>query len=640
LHISEASRRLLWRAGLFAVLAASVLPYLPALGGNLIWDDRVLVSGQAIGGGKRFTACFTEPFLGYYYRPMVSASFFIDRLFWKNIPFGYHQTNILLHLLTSVALAGLLLTSFRRRSIALLGALLFAVQPAQVSTVAWIGGRTDSLCALFVVLFAWALVAGLRNHGRDRTLLLAGSVLAYAVALFTKEQVIALLPLIPLAAACFLPKEARTGARGPIVKTLTAAVAVSAFFVLLWVFLGPPRPAFVASGLPAILAQGGRTITYYTLLLLAPSAKWIHTFCLGNLEQGGWWPVAAGYAVLAGTLTLLLRWRFSPQMWFLALCASVLLPVSNFVPMPSLLVAPYRAGIAGVGAAALLAWMVCAGLDRLRAGTAQAQSAPGRVGYRLAQAAGCALVLWSAGVTAWGTRQWKDEETVFRTIVTQDPHSIIARVNLATALLQAHRHDEAITHLEAMLTELFGSDAWRRSDTAKRAWKADRRIVARVRQNQGNRVEPEQWVSVLYGQLGSALLDADEIGRAKEAFRVGIGMDLTNAVANSGLAHTYHLAGDYKTAIHYLKRAAAADPRAADPHAELGQIYAELGRWADARTQFAACIKAKPWVGQAYLDMAKAQTKLGDRAGAAATLRAALANAPARDDVRRMLATL
>jgi protein O-mannosyl-transferase len=639
-ELSGTSKRWLWRAGLFTVLAASVLIYLPSLGGSLIWDDHVLVGGQAIGGGKSLTACFTKPFLGYYYRPMVSASFFLDRQLWHTTPFGYHQTNILLHLLTTAALAGLLLAAFRRRSVALLGALLFAIQPAQVSTVAWIGGRTDSLCALFVTLFAWGLVAGLRRQGRDRLVLLTGSVLAYAAALFTKEQVIALLPLIPLAAACFLPTGARLEAKPAAVRTLVASLTVSGFFVLLWFFLGPPRPAFVASGLPAILAQGGRTITYYALLLVAPNATWIHTFCLGNLELAVWWPVAAGYGILVATLWLLIRWRYTPQMWFLALSSSVLLPVSNFVPMPSLLVAPYRAGVAGIGSAALLAWVICSGLEHLSARTSRLPHSPGRVLYRLVPIAAGGFVLWNVAVCGWGVRQWKSEETIFRTIVTQDPYSIIARVNLATALLKSHRHDEAITHLEAMLTELYGSDAWRRPETARQAWQTDRRIISRVRQNQGNRVEPEQWVSVLYGQLGSALLEAKEIRRAKEAFQVGLVMDSTNAVANSGLGYCYRLAGDLTNAIQYLKRAAIADQRSIDSHAELGRIYTEMGRWAEARTEFAACIKAKPWVGQAYIDMAKAQEKLGDRAGAQATLRAALTNAPDREEVHRMLATL
>src|SRR5262249_50923657 len=150
--------------------------------------------------------CFTRPFLQNYYRPLVSVSFFLENKVARRTPLFYHQTNIALHALTTGLLIGLVRLAFpQRRRIALLSGLLFAVQPVQVGAVAWIGGRTDSLCAFWMVCFAYALVRAVRTAGRERILFLTASVAAYASAVLTKEQVLPALLLVPLAFRCFRP---------------------------------------------------------------------------------------------------------------------------------------------------------------------------------------------------------------------------------------------------------------------------------------------------------------------------------------------------------------------------------------------------------------------------------------------------
>ena len=67
-----------WRAAYLVTIILSALVYLPAMSGLLIWDDHALIGGYGIGGGKSLGACFSEPFLSHYFRPLVSVSFFID----------------------------------------------------------------------------------------------------------------------------------------------------------------------------------------------------------------------------------------------------------------------------------------------------------------------------------------------------------------------------------------------------------------------------------------------------------------------------------------------------------------------------------------------------------------------------------
>src|SRR5579872_2216407 len=83
-----------WRIGLIGIFAVSILIYLPSLNGAAIWDDVSLISGAQFGGND-FHSAFFHPF-GNYFRPLTSASFVLDSMFAKGVPFFYHQTNILL----------------------------------------------------------------------------------------------------------------------------------------------------------------------------------------------------------------------------------------------------------------------------------------------------------------------------------------------------------------------------------------------------------------------------------------------------------------------------------------------------------------------------------------------------------------
>src|SRR5437667_9622531 len=102
-HHNTSTPRLFSYAVIGILILAGAI-YLPSIGGLAFSDDLILIGGQGIGGGERFADCFTHPFLGAYFRPMVSVSFFIERKLFNGNPFFYHQTNILIHVLTTGAL--------------------------------------------------------------------------------------------------------------------------------------------------------------------------------------------------------------------------------------------------------------------------------------------------------------------------------------------------------------------------------------------------------------------------------------------------------------------------------------------------------------------------------------------------------
>ena len=96
-------------------------------------------------------------------RPVVNASYAVDRAIWGPEPFGYHLTSVLLHML-NVGLLFLLVWRLSEdwqrttgepahaQATAFATALLFAVHPMMTEAVGYISGRSEVLCATFFLL--------------------------------------------------------------------------------------------------------------------------------------------------------------------------------------------------------------------------------------------------------------------------------------------------------------------------------------------------------------------------------------------------------------------------------------------------------------------------------------------------------
>ncbi len=152
--------------------------HLPALTGELIWDDLCLVNDNPL---IRSPVLILEAFRHYlfpgsytgHYRPVQTISYIFDYLFWNKEPSGYHLSSILWHVLSGVLLyyllrriLGSLLERWQDKSsrpgrldsstAAFLLALLWVVHPVHSAAVDYISGRADSL-AFFFACAGWLL---------------------------------------------------------------------------------------------------------------------------------------------------------------------------------------------------------------------------------------------------------------------------------------------------------------------------------------------------------------------------------------------------------------------------------------------------------------------------------------------------
>ena len=123
-----------------ALLALTLVAYLPALDAGFVFDDSIYVTTDArmesADGLRRIWTEVGGPEYRHQYCPLTTSGFWVQHQLWGQNPFGYHLVNVLLHALNAVLLWRLL----RRVGLgaAWLAAAIFAVHPVHVQSVAWI----------------------------------------------------------------------------------------------------------------------------------------------------------------------------------------------------------------------------------------------------------------------------------------------------------------------------------------------------------------------------------------------------------------------------------------------------------------------------------------------------------------------
>lgn len=178
----------------FFILAAVVFSlYGKTVFYNFVYfdDDVLILDKQNYLKAANIKNIVTDPVFARendkYYRPVLNLSFLSDKIVYNVKPYGYHLTNVLIHL--SAIFSIFLMFSLLKydKILSFLFTLLFAVHPSLVKAVAWIPGRNDSLLALFCVLSFYFFVKYCNNNGRYN---LFFHILFFILSLFTKETAV------------------------------------------------------------------------------------------------------------------------------------------------------------------------------------------------------------------------------------------------------------------------------------------------------------------------------------------------------------------------------------------------------------------------------------------------------------------
>ncbi len=132
------------------IVALGLFAYANSLRGQFVWDDESLIVNNSQVRGVRHVSdigkFFTENIYSgagrqtAYFRPLFGLSLAMDHALWQLRPFGYHLTNVFLHILAALAFFWFIQTLFSDKILSLLAGLFFTVHPIQTEAVSYISG--------------------------------------------------------------------------------------------------------------------------------------------------------------------------------------------------------------------------------------------------------------------------------------------------------------------------------------------------------------------------------------------------------------------------------------------------------------------------------------------------------------------
>jgi len=407
------------------------LAYLPALRAGFIWDDDAYVTNNPtlhdLGGLQRIW--FEVGAVPQYY-PMVHTTFWLEYHLWGLHPVGYHLINVLLHATAAILLWQVLLR-LRIRG-AWLAAVLFALHPVCVESVAWITERKN---VLSVVFYFTAALAYLRfvaleepdGPNRLRWYWYLGALVLFIAALLSKT-VTCSLPAALLLVCWWKKGRVQRGEILPLLPFFALGVGLGLMTAWIEKFHVGAQGAEWSLTFADRCLIAGRALWFYAGRLVWP-AHLTFIYPRWKIEPEVWWqwlfPVAA-VGVVAGLWLARRRIGKGPLVAVLFF-AGTLGPALGFVnvyPMRFSFVADHFQYLASVGLITLCA----VGLARM----------PRVMPATLVVLLG-ALTWQQAGI-------YRNLETLWRDTLANNPDCWMAHNNLGKYLINEGRIEEAMEH--------------------------------------------------------------------------------------------------------------------------------------------------------------------------------------------------
>jgi len=521
----------------------------PHITSGLTWDGIAWVFTQNHGGN---------------WHPLTGLSHMLDcELFGVNAG-GHHLSSVTVHALNSALLYLILanLTGAAGRS--LLVAVIFALHPLRVESVAWVSERKDVLSGLLWILTIAAYARYVKRPGRGAYWITLG---VFILALMSKPMVVTL-PVI-LLLLDFWPFRRWTfdgSTAQDKFRALTRLLVEKIPFLL----------CSVAAGVVTLCIQGpyAKTLAQIPFLLRIENVVVSYWRYIGKLfwptklaflypypDAVPWWEAANAAAglILVTVLAILAarRWPYLFVGWFWYLVT--LVPVIGLIQVGRQSLADRYTYLPQIGLLILIAWGTNDLLSRRP------------VSRAIVTAAGVACACVLGGLTRHQLGFWRNSATLFERALQVTEKNSLAHHNLGCALLKQGKSDDAIAHFRKAI------------EYEPRYDEAHYNLAMALR---------------LQGKLEEALphyAEAVRLAPRSAPWRDEYGLVLARL-------------GRESEAIAQFTDALRIDPNFAEAHNDLGVALANQGKLDDAIRHFTKAVQAKPDYQEAKDNLQRALT--------------------------------
>ena len=549
-----------------ALLLATLLAYAPAWHGTPLWDDDAHLTRAELQSAAGLWRIWFDLGATQQYYPVAHSAFWVMHALWGDATLGYHLVNIALH----AASASLLLVILQRLGIpgAALAAVIFALHPVHVESVAWMTELKNTLSGVF---YLSAALCYLRFDEERRPSNYRAALALFAMALLTKS-VTATLPAALL--VVFWWKRGRIRWREDVAPLLPLFVlGIGAGLFTAFVERAYVGAAGVEYQIPfaarAIIA--GRAFWFYLAKLIWP-ANLIFMYPRWAPDVTATLFIFPAAALLLFAGLWILRKRSRGPLAALLFFAGTLFPALGFLnvyPFRYTFVADHFQYLASIGVITLAAAALTLAARRLTT----AREAP------------IALALMAAvplgGLTYRQSREYANPETLYRATLAKNPNAWVAHIKLGENYAREQRFELAAAETRAAL-----------------------------------RINPD--LPEAQNNLGTMLLALNRHDEAAAAFRLALAAKPGDAEPRRNLALVLQRAADVRQdgadvtgAITLYLESLQLNPASPETHHNLGSAYARLGRWADAIAQFEETLRLNPGSERAARHLAQAKAQAG-----------------------------
>jgi predicted Zn-dependent protease len=608
---------------LLLIVAAGACTYWNSLAGPFIWDDQTsIVTNHSIQHLWPLSDALQPPretpVAG---RPMVNLTFAINYAIGGLSETGYHVTNVAVHISCALLLFGIVRRTLREKGsggvvvaqrvenpsrplsrplfpadvTALVASLLWMLHPLQSEAVDYTTERTESLMALFFLLTLYCAIRGRRVGAGDAVRWQAGSILACALGMATKESMVTAPVIVLLYDRAF--EYDSIGAAIRARRYLYAGLAATWLEFGAFQWRQPRSTVSLTSGVGpwTYLLNQVQMIATYLRLSLWPGPL--------VLDYGLPRAVAIRDVIPASLVVLpllvasgvaLVRW---PRIGFLATAFFLTLaPSSSVIPIVSEVGAERRmylpfAAIAVLAAVALRLFVEGADADGSRKRRA-----------RIAVGLTVAVLTALAVRTVYRNAEYATPLSLWRTVVERRPHGR-ARMALATEMLAQGDHAGALAQFGEAVRDFpdarFGLGTELIVDGKTGEGIAELRQFIAAQPSNLNRIPARTLV-------GQALGSQGRLEEAAEQFRVILNMVPANDAVRQSLADVLFAQKRYDEATVEYRALLARQPNSSTIETRLAATLMASGRRNEAIDHLQKALELDPQSALAHRSLAEA----------------------------------
>jgi tetratricopeptide (TPR) repeat protein len=551
------------------------------------YDDPDYVSNSHVRGGlnpQSLTWAFTS-IDDANWIPLTRISHLLDHQLFGSNSGPQHLTSVLLHAFSAVLLFWLLKRMTGARWPSAFVALVFALHPLHIESVAWVAERKDVLSTLLLFLTLWAYLNYIDRPTTSRYFLIA---LLFCAGILSKPMIVTfplialLLDLWPLRR--FSAKSIRE--KLPLFGiSLVAAIAT---------YLVQQQGGSIATfdQVPVALRVANALVSYIAYLFQFVWPASLAVFYPYPAGISPWKPIGAALllaGITAFTLRSFGRRRYLAVGWFWYL--GTLLPVLGLIQAGLQSRADRYTYVPLIGISIMLAW----GLADLCVRWPRVKPAVAALGV-------CACLAWSY-VTALNLGNWRDSVSLFRHAIQITSDNYIAYNNLGVALRQRGETAEALADFQVAV-RIRPHDAEAQNNLGEALLAEGRMDEASPHILEALRGEPHS--SEAHVNWATILNKRGQHDEAAAEYRAALQLDPDNAQAHCGLAVALMDLNRYQEAIPELEEAIGIKPDYADAYYNLGIAFGSLQRTDEAIAQFTETVRLQPDNPEAHFNLGTA----------------------------------